>query len=669
MKMVSTAGRFSVLAMCLFLISAGLPGVEVQARTHADVTLKNEQGETIAPDRNRTDPYSPRRTCGGCHGYAAITSGYHFQQGFDEMSDRYDRRRPWILSPGMYGKWQPAAAAALLAPKKNSHAQRMDLSTYDWIGGGKFDDRGRVVSPACGWCHPGGGPMEYGRKDDGRRDLSRNHLQAEGRGKAAHDGDYTSRFTPDGRSRFRESGVVEADCLICHQPGYRMTERNRQLAQRNYRWAATAGAGLGSVSGAIFTYRNPAAGPEHPDFMAGVWELSRRPVVNYNWRDRRLFTADGRLRGSVFGKSVETANCRQCHGAADGKNTGTIHAERYDAHLAAGMRCTDCHGLVGRNAAERRRHQIAKGWSPHNTVRRDLNGVGMKTCETCHLEGGYAASRKGMPEAARNPAERHREKFSGATFHTFIVQCSGCHANAQPGRGMCLLDMGTGVEVGYTADNLNRVIRPEDYAQPAAKAWKPWITRATTGRDRQERYIPYVPKLFQWFGEKKADGAIEPIALREVREAVWAVRGVGAIEVKGTDGQNIKQPAVLTDDDIQRMIRALTKRGFRNVVYVSDRIYALEKDRLVAADRPAMEHEKPYPVEHGMAPLARENAYGRKGNPDGCLNCHDDDAAFFSKARIKNIRGFLKNDYPVYKAPVSEPQMYDWGMSMPPMFE
>lgn len=669
MKKALITARFAVVVICFCLLSTGLSGAEVQAKTHADVVLKNELGETIAPDRNRTDPYSPRRTCGGCHGYATITSGYHFQQGFDEMSDRYDRRRPWILSPGMYGKWQPAAAAALLAPKKNTHARQIDLSTYDWIGGGKFDDQGRAVSPACGWCHPGGGPMEYGRKDDSRRDLSLNHLQAESRGKAAHDGDYSSRSTPDGRSRFRESGVVEADCLICHQPGYRLKERNRQLTLRNYRWAATAGAGLGSVSGAVFTYRNPAAGPEHPDFMTGVWELSRRPVVNYNWKERRLFTPDGRLRGSVFGKSVGTANCRQCHGEADAKNTGTIHTECFDVHLAAGMRCTDCHGLVGRNAAERRRHQIAKGWSPHNTVRNDLNGAGMKTCVNCHLEGGYAAARKGMPEAARNPAERHGEKLNGATFHTFIVQCSGCHAVAQPARGLYLLDMSTGVEVGYTSDNLNRVVRPEDYAAPAAKAWKPWITRLNTGRDRQERYVPYVPKLFQWFGEKKADGAVKPIALPEVRAAVRTVRGVGAIEVKGADGRTIKQPAVLADGDIQKMIGVLTKRGFRNVVYVSDRIYALDKGKLVASDRPAMEHEKPYPVEHGMAPIAGMTTYGGKGNPDGCLNCHADDAAFFSKLKVKNIRGFLKNDYPVYKEPVSEPQMYDWGMSLPPMFE
>ncbi|MBN2284043.1 MAG: hypothetical protein JXO48_09155 [Deltaproteobacteria bacterium] len=72
---------------------------------HRDVRLKNEHGEIITPERNDGDPYSPRRTCGGCHPYSTITSGFHFQQGFDEMSDSYNPRQPWILSPGMFGKW------------------------------------------------------------------------------------------------------------------------------------------------------------------------------------------------------------------------------------------------------------------------------------------------------------------------------------------------------------------------------------------------------------------------------------------------------------------------------------------------------------------------------------------------------------------------------------
>ncbi len=110
---------------------------EAAARSHQDVWLKNERGDRISPERNGADPYSPRRTCGGCHNYSTITSGYHFQQGFDKISDRFDAKRPWQLSPGMFGRWLPTAAAGRLAAKRNDSLRQIDLSTYDWIGGGK----------------------------------------------------------------------------------------------------------------------------------------------------------------------------------------------------------------------------------------------------------------------------------------------------------------------------------------------------------------------------------------------------------------------------------------------------------------------------------------------------------------------------------------------------
>ena len=101
-------GAFRFLPL-VFVILWGLvvsvPQSWGQVKPHRDVWLKNEQGERITPEQSSFDAYSPKQTCGGCHPYSTITSGFHFQQGFDQMSDGYDSRRPWILSPGMYGKW------------------------------------------------------------------------------------------------------------------------------------------------------------------------------------------------------------------------------------------------------------------------------------------------------------------------------------------------------------------------------------------------------------------------------------------------------------------------------------------------------------------------------------------------------------------------------------
>ncbi|MCG6535033.1 MAG: cytochrome c3 family protein, partial [Syntrophales bacterium LBB04] len=290
----------------------------------------------------------------------------------------------------------------------NHNARQIDLSTYDWIGGwGKLNPKSKTKSPACGWCHPGGGPLEYGRGANGGRNLSMNHTQAEQKNRSPLDGDYSSRLTPDRRSHFKESGVLEADCLICHLPGYRMDDRNQQINARNYRWAATAGAGFGQISGAVFTYRNPGAGPDHPQFMDGTWNLSKRPVVSYYWQNRSLFTGDGRLRGSLISKAVSSRNCQQCHRESDAKNVGALYDSQFDVHAQWQFQCTDCHGLVGRNAGERLRHQIAKGWSAHNTVRNDLDGAGMKTCVGCHIDGKYVPTRKGTPGTAKNPSMAH----------------------------------------------------------------------------------------------------------------------------------------------------------------------------------------------------------------------------------------------------------------------
>jgi hypothetical protein len=239
--------------------------------------MKNEQEDRITPAQNSADPYSPRKTCCGRHHYAAITSGYHFQQGFDEMKDGFDQKRSWILSPGMFGKWLPTAAAGRLAAKHNTDKRQIDLSIYDWIGAGaKYSPLHKVKSVSCGACHPDGGPMEYGCDAQGRA------------------------------------------------------------------------AGFGSISGAVFSYNHPGAGPGDRQFASGIWNFSRRSVVSFVWSDRRLFTSDGRMNGQVVKKAISSKNCLQCHSEGEAKNAGTLHTPEYDAHVKAGLMCTDCHVMAGR---------------------------------------------------------------------------------------------------------------------------------------------------------------------------------------------------------------------------------------------------------------------------------------------------------------------------------
>lgn len=637
--------RIISICILLFLVAPTL------AWSHQDVWLRNEQGDKITAAFNSVDPYSPKKTCGACHPYATITSGYHFQQGFDVMKDGYDQHKPWILSPGMFGAWLPTAAAGRLAAKNNTSGRQIDLSTYDWIGAGKQSAKHKVHSSSCGSCHPGGGPMEYGRNKQGRPDLSKTLTMGETTGADILDGDYSSRFTPDGKSYFRASGVVEADCLICHQSSYRMEERNEQLYRRNYRWAATAGARLGVVKGAVFTYSNPAAGPEDSDFSKGSWNFSRRPAVLYQWSDRNLFAADGRIRGSLIRKSVSSKSCLQCHAEGEAKNTGTAFSPADDAHIKAGMACIDCHPLVGKAKAQRLSHHIAKGKSLTGHVRDDLDGAGMKTCAGCHT---------GVTQKAKNPQATHARFLAGAVFHTYLISCESCHIAVQPLRALTVLDMSAGQEYGYTIDRLDGAIRPEDYLRRAAKPWPLWQMRG-------KQYRAVVPKHMQWFGERMKNGEIRPIPLAYVAKAARTAGNLTTIQVNLPGGEKSKRRTVVSDQDILEMIGELSRTGFVNVVYLSDQVYELNNGKLVSA--PLKQKTLSYAPAHGVSDLSGKQTYGAKDRPDGCRQCHDDQSPFFSRMDIRNVREFLKKDYPALKSPNAVPQYEIWGLRSVPAFE
>jgi len=660
-------GPFMIFLLFVLVILQGAAFGQSPGWKHHDVWLKNELGDSITPLKNAIDPYSPRMTCGVCHSYSTITSGYHFQQGFDEMSDAYSPERPWMLSPGQFGKGcAPASYSGRVARKVNADSKQIDLSTYDWIGaGGKLSPAKGVISAACGWTHPGGGPLEYGRRIDGRPDLSMNLAEAEKKNTNPLDGDFSSASAPDRKSHFRESGVIEADCMICHMPAYRMDLRSQQVSARNYRWAATAGAGLGTVKGAVFTYKNAHAGPESPEFMAGTWNFAKRPVVQYSWDNGDLFLTDGRLKGGVIRKNVGLKNCLNCHLYSNARKAGTIYTPESDAHIKAGLQCTDCHGLVGQTSAERLRHQIAKGWAPENTVRNDLDGIGMKTCAACHLDGQYKSTRADMPREARNPSKVHEEKFKKGSFHFYFMNCNACHSTAQPAKGGYLADLGTLGVTWYTADALETTFSAADLAKKASEPWASWISRTEVRKGQGEQYIAYVPKVTQWFGERLENKEVRPVSPRYVRQAFQGVKGVTTVRVKAADGKTVERPTVATTDDSRMMIQALTRMGFKNVVFVSDQVYELRKGELVATPDPKVTKAAVYSVHHNVVPLNTGKTLGAKG----CTDCHEDSAAFFSKLRIRNVGKFLKEDYPSPKEPNAEPQMSEWGLRSVPAYE
>lgn len=87
-------------------IAATATQVRAGSKTCGSFYLRNGNGDVINPltGENSDQPFSTRKTCGACHDYDRITKGYHFQQGWDRISDTFNKEKPWELSDGMMGK-------------------------------------------------------------------------------------------------------------------------------------------------------------------------------------------------------------------------------------------------------------------------------------------------------------------------------------------------------------------------------------------------------------------------------------------------------------------------------------------------------------------------------------------------------------------------------------
>lgn len=341
--------------------------------------LKDEAGNLIDPvhNINADKPYSPKQTCGasGCHDYEKITQGYHFTQGAGEKPTAAQAERiQWASTPGNYGgNWcSPAPLYRYLSPKENTSSKTMDMTSFSFITAG------------CGNCHPGGGSAEYDRNGNRYDEFMQEKGYTAG-GDNNFDGDYY-------QAHWNKSGVLEGDCMICHQPEYNFSERKKQLTAFNFRWAPTAASGWAEVIGSI---------------------QENTPVkVTYN---KSLFDAEGKISPHIVREPRNNA-CLECHAQPGWKKRGANFSVRTDVHLRAGLKCVDCHpagskALDGR-INEREMHQIAKGDDPGGLVRNDLDNT-MLDCDYCHSNGHLGA-----------PVAKHTWL---PPMHLDNIACQTCH--------------------------------------------------------------------------------------------------------------------------------------------------------------------------------------------------------------------------------------------------
>jgi formate dehydrogenase gamma subunit len=542
------------------------------AAQHPAINLVDANGDIIDPinGENAETPFSTKQTCGLCHDYDVITEGYHFQMGWDVVADDFgvESGRPWSLSNGFLGRWYPYAFRQL-AKKINQHEDEIDLTVYDFVG---FSSPGRG-EPPCGACHPGGGGFEYDREGN-RYD---EHLADNPELAETLDGDYH-------RSRWDASGVVEADCLICHLEGYDFEARVDQLKNGNYKWAVVAGSRIGIVNGSV--------------------RRNRDVTVLY---EQRLFNADGTITLDMSWPPPD-ANCMYCHGTSDVKKRGFSWNDIFNPaiHNQQGISCTACHHAE-------LDHQIAKGFEPAFTVAPEHDGSIM-SCAECHQAGFMGA-----------PIPDHE---SIRPSHLGRISCEACHIS----------ELNRAASHGHEATTGRLVFhtRPPEVEEAGEVGnWMPdYERRADT------KIYPVNVFLAVWWGTRDADGVIYPLFLRE-HEAGWRLF---ADQVNDDDEDGHKE--INTDDEIVAGLRAFAQslegnarfQQVQPIFIKGETAYELDADGNLLSSPLAgtpLEgaSEVHFSINHNVA--ATRSSLGERG----CRDCHVSEAHFFKGQRTVDLHG------------------------------
>jgi len=334
-------------------------------------------------------PISTLKTCGGCHDTDYITRhSTHSDVGFSSLvaPGSTATERPWDISPGLYGRWNPMVYRYLSPPGD----ERIDLDRRAWI-------------QIFGARHVGGGPAVE---------------EMEGEG-------------------------VEMNCFLCHTDNPDNQARIKSLSAGQLIWANTATlAGSGIVSEIEGGWRyQPTAfdrnGEVKPEFLIpidptnencglchGLVHTDRQaPLVTSTCEPEYWMTeTTGQIISPqrLSDSGLNLANKTELYRSWD------IHAERV-------ITCTNCHYSLNnpvyfREPKETRpahltfsprrlsigeylvqpNHQFARGTSSYRGLSPELMGT-MRRCESCHT---FEATHDWLPYRKR---------------HIQAMTCESCH--------------------------------------------------------------------------------------------------------------------------------------------------------------------------------------------------------------------------------------------------
>ncbi|MFH1370540.1 MAG: hypothetical protein ABII09_04560 [Planctomycetota bacterium] len=505
--------------------------------------LPDRQPDQIYPDDVPLLPFSTKQTCGACHSYDIIGTGWHFN-AFDPNVNPGRKGQPWILA-------DPATAT------------QIPLSYRAWPG--TFRPQQLGITPMeflklFGRQLPGGGIGEMLDKTDSPEELLSVDI----------------------------TGQLEINCLACHNisPGQDMGSAAGyaiQIIRGNYRWAATASCEFAYVTGstkglANYDFRAP--------FVSDNTKL-RPPAVEYY---KSAFKHNDWVRFDVS-RDIPRQRCYFCHSNVDihnGKTEQWIADE--DVHLAAGLKCVDCHshGL---------QHNITRGYASET---RDSNNplTPVSSCEGCHLGKDSA-----MPVAGRFTAPV--PKHAGIPpVHFDKLSCTACHSGPWPEATTTRTKTARAHAIGVAGAKKFTEILPHLIFPVFAKAQDGKIT----------------PHKIFWpaYWAAMTGDAVTPLNLDTVRSATTRVINKAALSKVG-DWPDLKE------EDIAKILSLLVSNvseGAKPVYIAGGKLYSLN----AAGELVSAQHEMaaPYmwPIAHDIRPAAQ--SLGVRN----CQDCHSTDSPF-----------------------------------------
>lgn len=545
---------------CLLFILVIAPGIvfsqdQVQAPMLGDVSdgsravpvhlidLYDADTALVRPGDQPMLPFSTKVTCGQCHNYQKVRTGWHFNAA-DSTVQPGRHGQPWILVDQKTGTQLPLSYRLWLGTYK---PEQIGLSCWRFV-------------QIFGRQMPGGGVGENVESDP-----------------------------PDIFLRRLISGPLEINCLSCHdaEPAHDQAEYANQLLRQNFRWAAAASSGFATVTGSAKDM------PDNYDIYSGIVALDDPtkipPAIFY---DLSRFNPRGKVLFDLVRK-IPNERCYFCHST---KVVGDGNSARWEAdediHLAAGMKCVDCH----RNGLD---HNMVRGYEGEPQAK-NIPAVASLSCKGCHLSDESET----VPKAGRLGAPR--PQHAGIPLvHFEKLSCTVCHAGPWP----------------------------------TAKAQRVKTSQAhalgTHGVNRSDQALPHLlsPVML-----READGKIAPHKIfwpsfwasvngnHVIPMAPEAITAIAGDLLTGVDSTRSGDWLTLTEEQITKVLQRLTAADSNKqaVTYVTGgKLYRLNHSgNLSKEDHPAA---RPYAWAIGHEVRPASQSLGIRG----CRDCHAINAPFY----------------------------------------